>query len=904
MNQRHPIPWIVAAVLWVYLSLGACQSRGYSGEYRPPGAAAAPGFTLEPLQAFIQVSTLTPGVTDLPLRPTEQTPPGAADLKAALGAASSQEAFAHLSAVMDAYQSGQALRLLESYADTPGFSDGDLAWLYDNTLALLSLLARQTGEDLSRAAILADSLVYAQNHDPDFTDGRLRDAYHAATFLDQNGQVSVASPGSATGNMAWATLALVHAYESLGDPDYLQAARRLGQWTYEQTYDLRGAGGYTGGFTGSPPAQTRIQWKATEHNIDLYVAFMKLFETTGDSKWLRRAMHAKHFVQAMWNQAGGHFWTGTLEDGATINPAPVPQDAQSWALMALGEASVYGGGISWAENHLLLTHCPGCESCKGFRFSDQGAGCWWEGTAHMAIAYQLRGEYGKAGEFLEALRAVQATAPHHNGRGIVSACPGQADTGYGWAYPNALHVGATAWYIFAELGYNPFWMTGTDQPIPYQGLSDRFLETVARDTWRYLSSDWATDHHLPWSWRSAQIDGGDYANPTEIGLYLLSYLGAYELQKEWSPAWDPLEAEIGATLDQLEAWQSGAQAYQPHGPNAYNHSVFYQTYWINWNPPVVGKESYDHQVPAVDNAFLAASLITLREFAESHGKTALALKADGILKEMDFRLWWRPDQKMFCWGADQDPQGGGLANTYSNENRIINFVARALGHLSPEEFKASLAALDQAPGTYDRQTPDPSDDITVDKVNWDGSYFTYTVPALFIREMDTPYGRNTIDRATEAQIAYAQDQGYPVWGISDAFDVEDGGYAERGAPPRGSGNALEDVDDGLITPHASALALISGHALQANSNLLALRNLYPDLYHVEYGFKDAVNVHHGKTSVRFSALGQGWLFLSLVNYLGDGAIWRYFYRDEGVKQASLEMFSDSRRLFIPVVRRK
>jgi hypothetical protein len=37
-----------------------------------------------------------------------------------------------------------------------------------------------------------------------------------------------------------------------------------------------------------------------------------------------------------------------------------------------------------------------------------------------------------------------------------------------------------------------------------------------------LSSDWATDHRLQWSWRSATFVGGDYANPTEIGLYALS----------------------------------------------------------------------------------------------------------------------------------------------------------------------------------------------------------------------------------------------------------------------------------------------------------------------------------------------------------------------------------------------
>ena len=77
---------------------------------------------------------------------------------------------------------------------------------------------------------------------------------------------------------------------------------------------------------------------------------------------------------------------------------------------------------------------------------------------------------------------------------------------------------------------------------------DDFLEGLARDTWNYLSSDWATDNHLPWSWRSDRLEGGDYANPAEIGFYMLSYIGAYELQRGWGPSWDEVEAEVGAWL--------------------------------------------------------------------------------------------------------------------------------------------------------------------------------------------------------------------------------------------------------------------------------------------------------------------------------------------------------------------
>ena len=428
-----------------------------------------------------------------------------------------------------------------------------------------------------------------------------------------------------------------------------------------------------------------------------------------------------------------------------------------------------------------------------------------------------------------------------------------------------------------------------------------FLDEVAADTWAYLKSDWATTNHLPWSWPS--LSGGDYANTTEIGLHALSWIGAYEMQADWSPTWTEVETKVTAVLDQLEAWQSGTQASQPHGPNAYNNSVFYQWYWINRNPPVVGADNDDHLVPSIDNAFLATSLITIREYAEVHGHTTLAQKTDNILKSMDFSLWYDQSNHLFYWGAPNNPKSGGYADYYSNENRLINFVARAMGQLSAEEYQLSLEALTQNAATYDRDTPATDDDITVDKVAWDGSYFTYTAPALFIRELNTKYGTKTIVPATEAQIAYAQDQGYLAWGLSDSFDTGTGDYLQQGAPPTGLLGSSE-AQPGLVAPHASGLALITPLSDEAISNLQILSATYPSLYNPVYGFKDSVmadptNPNHGTVSTRYSALAQEWLFLSIVN-ARTGFIWDYFYRDSGVQAAHIGMFGEP-QVFLPVI---
>jgi hypothetical protein len=433
---------------------------------------------------------------------------------------------------------------------------------------------------------------------------------------------------------------------------------------------------------------------------------------------------------------------------------------------------------------------------------------------------------------------------------------------------------------------------------PSSALDEDLLDTWSKATWAYLSSEWATTHHLPWSWRSETISGGDYANTAEIGFYALSWLAAHDLQRPWSPSWSATEAEITAVLDQLIAWQTGAQNEQPHGPNAYANSVFYQWYWIAQAPPVVGANARKNQlVPSVDNAWLAASLITIRAYAQAHGHYALAQQADDILSRMDFRLWYDADTHLFTWGGIRNPHGGVIADTYSNENRIINVIARAMGHLSADEFRTSLNVLHQQPAAYDA--------LSVERVAWNGAYFTYASPALFLREMETAYGANTLTPATQAQIAYSRHQGYEAWGLSDCYDVGAGGYVQQGAPPVAVSGSPE-TRPGLVTPHASAMALITPLAAEAIANLRTLAEAFPYAYHPTYGFCDGVMTNpsapnYGQCSHRFSALTHAWTFMALVNHQ-SGFIWDYFYRDRGVLAAHAEMFGEH-EVYLPSVMR-
>jgi len=358
---------------------------------------------------------------------------------------------------MDKYHNGSELRLVQSYVRTPTFRDGDITYTYDDTVMIIALLQRGRGEDIRRAEVLGDSLVYAQQHDP-YQDGRVRDGYHARVFIKPDGLPHIAfddgDGGSDTGNMTWSGMALVQLFAATGRRDYLDAAKVIAEFIQGNCFDTRGAGGYTGGITQS---QRKIEYKSTEHNIDLFGLFTMLAEATGDQNWSADAEHAANFVDAMWDPKGGHFYIGTLDNGVTINKEdPTPEDVQTWSYLSL-DRSRYAHSIDWALRHLATNQ--GKFAGLSFEVKDR-SGVWFEGTAHAAAALEardLRGDAGKADQLLRDIEIGQDRAPNADGYGIDAASKDRLKTGDGdGLYFASLHIGATSWYCLAMQSGDPF----------------------------------------------------------------------------------------------------------------------------------------------------------------------------------------------------------------------------------------------------------------------------------------------------------------------------------------------------------------------------------------------------------------------------------------------------------------
>ena len=378
-------------------------------------------------------------------------------------AASLGRAAAFLTGGMDGYGTGATLRLPRSY--TGGFvgpgaqfgPDGyESSFVYDDALVIAALLHRGGSNEVTRATVLGDALLYAQQHDT-VPDGRLRASYLPHPFITAAGTPYVGGFSTYTGNMAWAGMAWCRLYAATGDQRYLDGALRAANWIENNARDTRGAGGYTGGVRAADETGTQltaITWKATEHNIDTGAFFAMLAQQSGDHGWAQRSQDAFRFVSTM-KADDGRLWTGTGFDGVTPNHDNVPEDVQTWSYLATLDPA-YSHSVDWAIDRLSAT--DGQFNGVSFSTADTSK-VWFEGTAHLLAALNVRqhqGDSALAADLVRSLGAAQSSAPNTDGRGIVAASHDGLQTGEGDIYYASLHTGSTAWYLLAASGGNPF----------------------------------------------------------------------------------------------------------------------------------------------------------------------------------------------------------------------------------------------------------------------------------------------------------------------------------------------------------------------------------------------------------------------------------------------------------------
>jgi len=358
--------------------------------------------------------------------------------------------------------------------------DQSLAAIWFTHQAWLDFLkGRGCTENITRARRLLDALIFVEDRDP-YADGRVRAAYWANDLLSPDKtEPSIMAPDAATGNIAWFGIALTRfcwVAQRTGclDQDtiahYLGTAKKKANWILTHCKDDRCCGGFTGGYEGW--GQSKIEWKSTEHNIDVFVLAQNLYALNGDPKWAEMAKHAQDFVQCMYVPVDGqcgYYMTGTMNDGCTPNPSPIPADAQAWtALARCGRIKIDTDerakhAMQWLMEN-LKDRCE-CDflilPCDGIKFSDAGKNFQSEVTAGAAMALRHIDVDGCCCEdrncLLTCLDWVRVNAaPPYDGiedaSGIVATpCPEGANTGYGSWYYRLLHVASSVWTGLAAM---------------------------------------------------------------------------------------------------------------------------------------------------------------------------------------------------------------------------------------------------------------------------------------------------------------------------------------------------------------------------------------------------------------------------------------------------------------------
>ncbi len=364
-----------------------------------------------------------------------------------------------------------ALCLLASFETDTCVNEDDIyirnaAFSYDYALTAMAFMSAGMQSEARR---ILDAFVYAVQNDR-YAPGRVRNAYAAGDITAFPGWESGArlpgwfdvesgsyvedryQVGSNVGNSSYVALMFLHGYLLYGDGVYLETARSLMDWVFDNCSD--GGAGFTAGCDGWPengPVYT-FTYKSIEHNIDAYAAFGQLYAVTGEKKYKVASESALAFIRSMYDGGKGCFYTGTADDGVTASTGNIVLDAQVWSALALGEEFVpYLDALDFAMN--MQTS----EGGYPFHEENSGGGFWPEGTSFTALALDSQGYREEARDALRAVRSTQLSTGAFPAATVDGLTTGfELFTGEAWCYGKNPHIAPTAWYVLAVNGFNPY----------------------------------------------------------------------------------------------------------------------------------------------------------------------------------------------------------------------------------------------------------------------------------------------------------------------------------------------------------------------------------------------------------------------------------------------------------------
>jgi hypothetical protein len=319
--------------------------------------------------------------------------------------------------------------LLESAEDTNFVS------LYDNTLAALVFI--QEGK-LDQA-----------EHIFDFFQGKIQTELTSGSggfyqFRDKNGE-----NGSSTwmGDNAWLLIAINHYHEASGNIKYKYLANELENW-------LRSLQDQDGGLRGGFREDGREIPKISEGIITAFNA------VSGYDDFHKNIL--RFLSQNRWDV-----------ENSTIVAWP-ENERYNFALDLHGLG--YGiledfpsSTLTETERYMnsQISTVSGNE-VSGYCFDEDKDVIWLEGTAQMAVAYNLAGNTSKANSILAEIEKTFISSTTKNSIGIPYTTNHGTNYGSNYLWDHAdltPALSSSAWYLFAKMGFNPLSL-GKQKNIP------------------------------------------------------------------------------------------------------------------------------------------------------------------------------------------------------------------------------------------------------------------------------------------------------------------------------------------------------------------------------------------------------------------------------------------------------
>lgn len=226
-------------------------------------------------------------------------------------------------------------------------------------------------------------------------------------------------------------------------------------------------------------------------------------------------------------------------------------------------------------------------------------------------------------------------------------------------------------------------------------------------------------------------------SPTNIGMYILSVIGAGEMGIiEKNEAAIRLRSTLGS-LKTLET---------------------YKGLFFNWYDITNMKPVYPRFVSSVDLGNLMAACVAARNyFSEDEN---LSNGYQEIIDRMEIHFLYNKKRKLFTIGydAENDKMSASFYDLYASEARILSYTAMAEKGIAIEHWKRL-----GRPFSFIHKKPVP--------LSWSGTMFEYMMPSLILPTTSRSFMRNMEKDVIRTQIRSNKGG---IWGISEsgyaAFD--------------------------------------------------------------------------------------------------------------------------------------